>query len=90
MNPVFLREKLLFCFDVIGIRYAAFVNGTNGSTLGFIVEPDAFRAEIRIDHVNGIPFADSVIRTLRKAGSAGNAVIGNQNRHPGLLDHFFA
>jgi hypothetical protein len=89
MYSGFLCKELFFSLDTVRVGNATLVDGADGGTLRFVMEPDALGAEIRIDDVDRVSLADGIVRTLRKTGPTGNTVVGNQNRHSGLLDLSF-
>src|SRR5690242_5929071 len=73
-----LEEKRLF-FAMIRIRQAA-LDGAHGLTRLVIVEADALGAELRVDDVNLVPFADGFVGTLRLARAAVDAIRGDVRR----------
>ncbi len=59
----------------------AALDGANRLTRFVVVEADAFRAQLRIDHVDLVAFADCLVGALRLASAAVDAVFGNVGSH---------
>ena len=70
-------EEHLLGLSPCGIGNTA-LDGTSLRTLLGGMEADALDAEIRIDDEDVVPKADRTVGTLVFAGSAGDAVLGNQ------------
>ena len=73
-------EELILGLDVLGVGQAA-LDRAHSLTSFVIVEPDALGAEVRIDDVDFVALADGLVRALRLAGTAVDAVVGDVRRH---------
>ena len=73
-------DELAFGLRVLRIRQAAF-DRTDGLASFVIVETDALRAQLGVDHVDLVALADGFIRALWLAGAAVDAVVGDVRRH---------
>jgi hypothetical protein len=81
MDPGFLCKELFLGFGIFRIEDAAFIDWTNGRTLGVLMEAHTFGAQLGIDDIERIPFADRVIGAFRETGSTRNTVVRDFQRH---------
>ena len=77
MQRVIFREKPFRRLDVLRIVRNTF-DGTDLAALRFVEMPDAFRALRWVDHVDLGPHRNRVVRALRLAYVAIDALVGNQ------------
>jgi len=73
-------DQHLFGLDIIRIGHAH-IDRANRSARFVIMKPDAFGAELWIDHVNRITLADCVIWAFGLTCAAINAIAGNHRCH---------
>jgi hypothetical protein len=78
-----------FFFPNLGIGQTAF-DGTNRLTRFVIVKSDALRAEVRVDHVDLVAFADRLVGTLRFTSAAVYTIFCNVGCHGGRLSFRYA
>ena len=68
------------CLDVVGIRHAAVDRADRGALLG-LVEAHTLGAELRVDHEGLLALADRLVRALRLADAAVDALLGDHRGH---------
>jgi hypothetical protein len=74
------REQIALGFRTVWV-WDTNVNWAHVGTRRDLIEPDALGAEIGIDLVDAVPQADGRIGACRHTGVAGDALLGDQDRH---------
>jgi hypothetical protein len=74
------RDQNLFGFDVVRIGDAA-IDGADRRTGFVIVETHTFRTQERVDDIDRISLPNGIVRALRLARPAVDAIAGNRRRH---------
>jgi len=80
MDLLGARQEHFLGLFVVRIGNAA-LHGAHRLARLVVEETDTFTAQLGIDHVDAVTFADGVVRTFRLARSAVDAFLGNMSSH---------